>query len=220
MPKVREEDMTEPLDVHKIMAEHRTHLSSVDGSGRCVVGYPTKTTELCAPDHCLTYRLAEEHEGYPELADLMSDTLRKVANALNGPPPELTSWSWHDLPERAQELVDKVAEQPKPDLTFSWEDLGLDDGGMPIHLPMGVTVDGDGPTSDAEAHHFVCWCGQQCPLDKALRLASTKNAPETEKEFGDRFVRWKLDNGYDKYDVTIDALKEFNQESKSPFEGL
>lgn len=103
--------MTEPLDVHKIMAEHRTHLSSVDDSGRCVVGYPTKTTELCAPDHCLTYRLAEEHEGYPELADLMSDTLRKVANALNGPPPELTSWSWHDLPERAQELVEKIAEQ-------------------------------------------------------------------------------------------------------------
>jgi hypothetical protein len=103
--------MTEPLDVHKIMAEHRTHLSSVDGSGRCVVGYPAKTTELCAPDHCLTYRLAEEHEGYPELADLMSDTLRKVANALNGPPPELTSWSWHNLPEKAQELVEKVAEQ-------------------------------------------------------------------------------------------------------------
>lgn len=61
---------------------------------------------------------------------------------------------------------------------FSWENLGIDDGGMPIHLPMGVTADGDGPTSDAEAHHFVCWCGQQCPLDEALKRASTKNADQ------------------------------------------
>lgn len=59
-----------------------------------------------------------------------------------------------------------------PDLTFSWEDLGIDESGMPIHLPMGVTADEEGPTSDAEAHHFVCWCGQQCPLDEALRRAA------------------------------------------------
>ena len=50
-----------------------------------------------------------------------------------------------------------------------WDRLGLDEAGMPIHLPMGVTEDGRGPTNDAEAHHFVCWCGHSdCPLTKML----------------------------------------------------
>lgn len=35
--------------------------------------------------------------------------LTGVANALNGPPPALTSWSHHDLPEKAQALVDQRA---------------------------------------------------------------------------------------------------------------
>lgn len=53
-----------------------------------------------------------------------------------------------------------------------WLDLGVDDGGLPIHLPMGVTAEGRGPTSDADAHHYVCWCANpDCPLTVALRQA-------------------------------------------------
>lgn len=54
---------------------------------------------------------------------------------------------------------------------FRW-DLQTDDGGLPAHLPMGVTQDGRGPTSDSEAHHYLCWCGDpKCLLNDALRLS-------------------------------------------------
>ena len=57
------------------------------------------------------------------------------------------------------------------DAPFRW-DLQTDDGGLPIHFPMGVTADGRGPTSDSEAHHYLCWCGDpKCLLNDALRLA-------------------------------------------------
>lgn len=54
-----------------------------------------------------------------------------------------------------------------------WDRLGTDDGGMPVHLPMGVNASGQGPEDDSTAHHFVCWCGDsQCPLTRALALAA------------------------------------------------
>ena len=60
-----------------------------------------------------------------------------------------------------------------------WDRLGLDEAGMPKHLPMGVTAEGQGPTNDAEAHHFVCWCGlSDCPLTKALAQAHQQAAVE------------------------------------------
>lgn len=34
-----------------------------------------------------------------------------------------------------------------------------DEAGMPKHLPMPVTEDGEGPASPDETHHYVCWCG-------------------------------------------------------------
>lgn len=50
-----------------------------------------------------------------------------------------------------------------------WDRLGVDSGGMPKHLPMGVTQDGQGPEDDHRAHHYVCWCGDtECPLMLAL----------------------------------------------------
>ena len=52
-----------------------------------------------------------------------------------------------------------------------WERLGVDDGGLPIHLPMGVNAEGQGPENDSAAHHYVCWCGEGCPLTAALALA-------------------------------------------------
>jgi hypothetical protein len=50
-----------------------------------------------------------------------------------------------------------------------WGQLGVDDAGMPLHLPMGVTVEEEGPANDADAHHWICWCGNgDCPLTLAL----------------------------------------------------
>jgi hypothetical protein len=40
-----------------------------------------------------------------ELRERMRDILRRVAVTLRGPEPELTRWSWHDLPERAAAAV-------------------------------------------------------------------------------------------------------------------
>lgn len=55
---------------------------------------------------------------------------------------------------------------------FRWERQGLDDGGLPAHLPMGVTEEGQGPEDDSVAHHYVCWCANPtCALTAALQLA-------------------------------------------------
>ena len=51
---------------------------------------------------------------------------------------------------------------------FSWEALGTDGGGLPTHLPLPVTAKGQGPAVGDEAHHLVCWCGENCPLNRAL----------------------------------------------------
>lgn len=41
--------------------------------------------------------------------DRLSDTLNRICDALKGKPPEDTLYSWHDLPEVTQKLVDEVA---------------------------------------------------------------------------------------------------------------
>lgn len=51
---------------------------------------------------------------------------------------------------------------------FRWDGLGLDEGGLPAHLPMRVTRDGQGPADSDEAHRVVCWCGEDCPLNRSL----------------------------------------------------
>ena len=75
-----------------------------------------------------------------------------------------------------------------------WDRLGLDEAGMPKHLPMGVTAEGQGPTNDAEAHHFVCWCGlSDCPLTKALAQAHQQAAVEGWEVVGahDDLAAWR-----------------------------
>jgi len=52
-----------------------------------------------------------------------------------------------------------------------WDRLGISEGGLPIHLPMGVTEAGQGPTDVEDAHHWICWCPDaQCPLTRSLAL--------------------------------------------------
>ena len=71
------------------------------------------------------------------------------------------------------------------DAHFRW-DLQTDDGGLPVHLPMGVTQDGRGPTMDSEAHHYLCWCGNpKCLLNDALRLAWESGTRVTSPGSGD-----------------------------------
>ena len=53
-----------------------------------------------------------------------------------------------------------------------WDRLGVDDGGLPAHLPMGVDEHGRGPANDSDAAYFICWCGDHaCPLAEALKVA-------------------------------------------------
>lgn len=66
------------------------------------------------------------------------------------------------------------------DAPFSW---GMFPGadGLPAHLPIGVTAEGQGPTRDDDAHHWLCWCGKpDCLLNAALRKAWESGTRVTE----------------------------------------
>ncbi len=44
----------------------------------------------------------------------------------------------------------------------------VDDGGLPKHLKMGLTIDNQGPADppDPRFHHWGCWCGDNnCPKE-------------------------------------------------------
>lgn len=49
--------------------------------------------------------LREDLAEYDGILGRQGDLLTRTANILRGDPPELTSWSHHDVPERAQEVV-------------------------------------------------------------------------------------------------------------------
>ena len=49
-------------------------------------------------------RLHTDAEESEALRERLSELLRNTAIALRGPEPELTRWSWHDLPELATAL--------------------------------------------------------------------------------------------------------------------
>lgn len=49
-----------------------------------------------------------ELEGLDKLNKQMSDILNRTAIALHGGPLEMGMWSWHDLPELAEELYKKA----------------------------------------------------------------------------------------------------------------
>lgn len=70
-----------------------------------------------------------------------------------------------------------------------WDQVGLDEGGLPKHLPMGVTQRNEGPENDSEAHHYVCWCGDECcPLARGLQLAWEAGRRSTRSELGARLA--------------------------------
>ena len=53
--------------------------------------------------------LRDEIHDYDMLREKMAAILSATAVVLKGPAPELTGWSWHDLPEHAALLRDRVA---------------------------------------------------------------------------------------------------------------
>ena len=55
--------------------------------------------------HAEIERLKAELKECDDLRDRLGDLLSRTAVALRGPEPELTRWSWHDLPERAAAAI-------------------------------------------------------------------------------------------------------------------
>lgn len=53
-------------------------------------------------------QLLDEGDEYDQLLTRTGEILTGVANALNGPPPALTTWSHHDLAEKAAALASSV----------------------------------------------------------------------------------------------------------------
>lgn len=52
--------------------------------------------------------LEAEADDSDKLRNRMAQLLTGVANALRGQPPNLTTWSWHDLPERAAAAIHAI----------------------------------------------------------------------------------------------------------------
>lgn len=52
---------------------------------------------------------------------------------------------------------------------FRWDACGVDEGGLPVHLPISLDENQRGPTRDQDAYVYVCWCmDKDCLLTKAL----------------------------------------------------
>jgi hypothetical protein len=56
----------------------------------------------------------------------------------------------------------------------------IDQGGMPVHVPIGVTIDGRGPAdpaTDPAFHHWACWCpdGEKCPVIFEMAWAALRS---------------------------------------------
>lgn len=76
--------------------------------------------------HAARFRAADEADAEPDpgdeyraLTDRLADLLRRTADALNGPPPPLTAWSWHDLPEKAAAWRAGIDTTPRDPATAS-----------------------------------------------------------------------------------------------------
>lgn len=67
-----------------------------------VVRHESTRTQLTA--------LREANEEYAAINGRMNELLTGVTRALKGPPPPLTSWSWHDLPEVAEAAMRELDE--------------------------------------------------------------------------------------------------------------
>jgi hypothetical protein len=55
-------------------------------------------------------RLHADLEESDALRERLSGLLRETAIAICGPEPDLTNWSWHDLPERVAQMMALNAE--------------------------------------------------------------------------------------------------------------
>ena len=72
-------------------------------------GYAAQTADLIESQAQRIAELEAEADLSEKTRDRMATLLTGVANALRGEPPELTSWSWHDLPERATAAIQAIA---------------------------------------------------------------------------------------------------------------
>jgi len=82
-----------------LAAAERHAWAASEYDGQCVT---------CALVNALRWSREDADEG-DQIRSKMSTLLSRTAVALNGPEPELTMWSWHDLPEKAQAAMDAIA---------------------------------------------------------------------------------------------------------------
>lgn len=66
-----------------------------------------KETELAAAKRKVA-RLTEEMDDEGKSHGMLASLLRRTCDVLKGPPPELTLFSWHDLPETAKAIMDAI----------------------------------------------------------------------------------------------------------------
>lgn len=86
---------------------------------------------------------------------------------------------------KALKFFGTAYEEAAAEGVFAWDNLGVDDGGLPRHLPFSHTVNCEGPTEPDDPDHLACWCGKPCPLHLALRDAHRAGM----RRFGPRDVR-------------------------------
>ena len=75
-------------------------------------------------DELTTQPAQQELEELTTQRDKLADILTRTANALKGQPAELSSHSWHDLPEVAQQI--KAAQQQQEPVAYA-SDVEFDD---------------------------------------------------------------------------------------------
>jgi hypothetical protein len=86
--------------------------------------------------HQTRKELLAEIDEYDALLGKLGKTLTRIANALNGPPPPLTHWSYHDLADKTEKLVaDLAAKQEILDEIRSipnWRNPETGEGGFDV----------------------------------------------------------------------------------------
>lgn len=119
-------------------------------------------------------------EGVPEVVERVRGAIRSVYDRhdQNAPLNHVNVEEWVGA------VAEALAAQGQGGF---WDSLGVDDGGMPVHLPMGVNDAGEGPENDSNAHHYVCWCPDvNCPLTNALILAARLAPREADDGLAER----------------------------------
>lgn len=91
---------TDPADVLALVAEVRL--------GRERMEVHDKAVRYANEQERRADALEADAEESDALRARMGRLLSDTAIALNGPEPELTSWSWHDLPQKAQAAMDAL----------------------------------------------------------------------------------------------------------------